>query len=520
MITLALLLAAFLLPQGEAQEGASSMPVTLQQCIYLAEKNSLSLRMSEIDVQIGKAQVGSALGKFDTIAFLDGSYDKNTSPETSFLAQGNFAGFGTPQGKVIVVGILTKTWQASAGFKGQLLTGGSYQADVNWSKRWTEAGTFGGYNPEYRSDVGLSLTQPLLRGFGTTVAKKDILAARNNLRGTAQALEEGRILRAAEVISAYWEFYFARRNVATRAFFVEQAEKLVRIKRKRLEVGDATRLDVVEAESNLATRQQELIKARNEIDRTLDELKRLIFPFDEQAEWDLELVPLTEASEERVEPSAWQEAAAVALERRPELLKRREWLKNNDLEILVAENAILPRLDLTGTARLNHLSDSRSDSLDFSDDYRHFSAGVSFEMPIGNRSARYNLSVARLEKIKALLEYKDVENDIIQQVRDGVRNVANRKEEIDAASEAVRLAAERWRQEQTRQEVGFSTTFQARDAEAQWQEALDAELRALFEYQIALASLDAAQGTLLERYGILPAPPPLLDDRAGVFFDS
>ena len=512
-----LIFCALLFP-AEEPGGMVTMPVTMQQCIYLAEKNSLTLRMSQVDVQISKAELGGTLGTFDTIAFLNYNFTKDNNPTASALARGDLFGATSPE--VVVTGILRKSHVLSSGFRGTLLNGASYQADVNWSKSSTSAGTFGGYNPEYRSDIGLSVVQPLLRNFGSAVNKAGIVSARNAMMGAAELLEESRILRAQEVISAYWLYYFARKNAETADFLVEQAEKLVKINEKKLEVGDARRLDVVEAESDLAKRQQELITAGNEIGRTADDLKRLIFPFDEQDEWEVDLIPLTEASEETFELPAWQDAAQVALERRPELLRQQQFLKNNDLDILVAENQILPQFDLNASLRFNNLADSKGQVLNYDDEFYTITAGFSVEMPIGNRTARYGLASARLRKIRALLEYKNMENQVIQEVRNGVREVRNTKKEIEAAHEAVRLAEERWNAEQKRQEVGYSTTFQVRDAQAVWQEAKDAELRSLFNFQIARAALGAAQGILLQQYGILPAPKPRLDDRAGVHFDS
>lgn len=523
MTSAMLILVAWLVSQDT--EPPRVMPVTLQQCIYLAERNSIPLRIDEVAVQIAEAEIGRELGTFDTVAFFDGSYQKDIRPTASALEAGTLGPFGSDGSsagspEIIVTGITTDSWQINTGFRGMLLNGASYQADVDWSKVETTAGTFGGFNPEYRSGIGVSFTQPLLRGYGTTVNKAPVLQAQNRLLGAAENLETSRVLRASEVIRAYWEYFFSFRTLETRDFLVGQAERLVEINSKKLEVGDARRIDVIEAESELASRQQEQITAENDIGRTADELKRLIFPFEDQEEWDAELVPITAEAEAAVEPPAWRAAATRALERRPELRRLRELLENNDLRILVAENAVLPRFDLNASLRFNQLAGSKGQVLNYDDDFYSIGAGVSVEVPLGNRFARYDLSIVRLQKIQALLEYKDVENQVIQEVRDGVREVANRKKEIDAAREAVRLAAERWSSEQKRQEVGFSTTFQVREAQAQWREAKDAETRALFEYQIALAALDQAQGTLLERYGILPAPQPRLEDRAGVHFDS
>lgn len=507
------LLAAFL---AQDEPGAARMPITLQQCIYLTEKNSLALRIDEVDVQIAKASVGSALGQFDTVGFLTGQYNKSITPSASVLDVGSTG--GSPAFEVI--GVLNETWRVNGGFRGALIGGASYQADIDWNKRFSEPSGFSVFNPSYTSSAGFSFTQPLLNGFGTTVSKADVLRAKNNMMGAAETLEESRILRAQEVVAAYWNFYFAQKTLETRQFLVEQGQKLVEINRKKKLVGEFKKIDVIEAEAELAQRQQDLIVAESEIGRTQDALKRLIFPFEDRNEWEVALVPLTEPAYGEFAPPDWREAARVAMERRPELRKRRESLKNNDIDIVVAENAILPQLDLNTSLRFNQLAQSKGQVLNFDEEFYSVGAGFSLEMPIGNRTARYNLSIARLTKIQALLDYKNTENQVIQEVRNGVRDVSNTSKEIAAAKEAVRLADERWKQEETRKAVGYSTNFLVRDAQAAWREAVDAQLQAEFGFQIARSALLAAQGMLLEAYGILPAPKPELDDRAGVHFGS
>lgn len=498
-------------PSSPPVTGAA-MPITLEQCIYMAEKNSLTQRLSEIDVQIAKARLGQELGTFDTVLFLNHNYERDINPSASSLE----GGFGSVQ----VIGIESETTTLNGGFRGTLLNGATYQADINWSKRLQSPAPFSLFNPTYRADVGVAVTQPLLRGFGTTVTKAALLQARNAMRSNAEALEEQRLQQARTVIEAYWNYFFARRTLETRLFNVAQAERLLAINTKRKEVGDMKRLDVVEAESELAQRKQDLLIAQNDIGKTSDALKRLIFPFDEIDEWAAELVPLTEPSDQARAIAAWVDAARTAIERRPELMRRRELLKNNDLQIVVAENAVLPQFDLTGSLRFNQLAASKGQVLNFDEDFYSIGGGFSLEMPIGNRTARYGLALARLQKIRALVEYQDAENDVVQQVRDAVREVGSKSQQIVAAREAVRLAKERWDAEETRQRVGFSTQFQVLDAQEEWRAAVDSEIQAQRDYQIALAILSATQGTLLEEYGILPMPEPKLQDRAGIHYDQ
>jgi outer membrane protein TolC len=499
------------------------LPVTVEQCVQLAERNSLLLRADEIDVQIAKGEVGRALGFFDTVYFLSTSYSRNHDPVARVVTTPGVlqpdGTFSQGTSRIEIEPIVSEDWRVDTGFRGTLVSGATYSVDLAYTKSETERPDPGpnSLDPSYRTDVGASISQPLLRGAGTTVTKANLLSARNTLRGAAHALEESRIQRAAETIAAYWDYYFARRNLETRELLVEQSSQLVEINKKKKAVGTMITLDVLEAQSELAQRQQELIVARNEIERSADALKRLIFDFEDRSMWDVELVPLTDASAEFVAPQDWNDAARVAIERRPELARRREFLKNNDIAIVVAENSVLPRLDLDASLRFNQLAGSKGQALNYDDDLYTLAVGFTLEVPIGNRSARAERDIARLQKLQALIEYKDAENQVIQDVRNGVREVLNSQKEIEAAHEAVRLASQRFAQLIERRGVGNATTFDVREAQTSWREAIDSETRALFNYEVAKTVLEAAKGTLLERYGILASPMPSVDERVGVF---
>lgn len=502
------------------------LPVTLEQCVQLAERNSLLLRVDEIDVQIAKGEVGRELGRFDTIYFLSTSYSRNHDPVARVVTTPGVlqpdGTFSQGSSRIEIEPIVSEDWRVDTGFRGTLVSGATYSVDLAYTKSETERPDPGptSLDPTYRTDVGASISQPLLRGAGTTVTKASLLSARNTLRGAAHALEESRIQRAAETIAAYWNYYFARRNLETRELLVEQSSQLVEINKKKKAVGTMITLDVLEAQSELAQRQQELIVAKNEIERSADALKRLIFEFDDRTMWEVELVPLTDASAQFDAPPEWNEAARVALEQRPELARRREFLKNNDIAIVVAENSVLPRLDFDASLRFNQLAGSKGQALNYDDDLYTLAVGFTLEVPIGNRSARADRDIARLQKLQALIEYKDAENQVIQDVRDGVREVLNSQKEIEAAHEAVRLASQRFAQLIERRGVGNATTFDVREAQTSWREAIDSETRALFNYEVAKALLEASKGTLLERYGILASPMPRVDERVGVFSGS
>jgi outer membrane protein TolC len=121
-------------------------------------------------------------------------------------------------------------------------------------------------------------------------------------------------------------------------------------------------------------------------------------------------------------------AVAQAVDSRPDIIQRRLSLRIRELEYWVAENGVLPRLDLQALYRANGVGQRLDDALDQAAglDYTDWTLGVTFTMPLGNRAPRANLRAAewQLSRERALL-------------RESVRLVAFRLaelvREIDAA---------------------------------------------------------------------------------------
>jgi outer membrane protein TolC len=110
--------------------------------------------------------------------------------------------------------------------------------------------------------------------------------------------------------------------------------------------------------------------------------------------------------------------------------------------------------------------------------------------------------MADLEKQKALYGVKDLENRVIQEVREAYRQIETNRKRIAAAEASRKLAEERLRSETRRFEVGLATNLDVLDFQEKLSVARSKELRARIDYQGSLVNLERVKGTLLESKGI------------------
>src|SRR5690606_1910943 len=133
-----------------------------------------------------------------------------------------------------------------------------------------------GGNLSQNADISLSVTQPLLRGFGIDVTLADLRRAEALDRATRLELQRALldVLRDTEL--AYWGVAdaFARRRLGDSNR--ELARQLLEETEQRADLGLATRLELLQAESNLATREQEIIAAEQLLSERTDTLAALL----------------------------------------------------------------------------------------------------------------------------------------------------------------------------------------------------------------------------------------------------
>src|ERR1700751_5455468 len=214
--------------------------------------------------------------------------------------------------------------------------------------RQTKNSQFSTFSPALTSSFNASLTQQLLQGFGFLPNRRFIIIAKNNRNLSDVAFRLQIITTVDQIQNIYWDLVNAYENVKVQQDALELANKTLSDNKKQVEIGTLAPIEIVRAQSQVATNQQQLTVAqtnlelqqllmKNALSRTLVD-QRLI---------DAEVIP-TDTMRIVADEAAPQDQGLVndALTHRPELLESRIDLSSREVSLKAVKNSLLPSLDL------------------------------------------------------------------------------------------------------------------------------------------------------------------------------
>ncbi len=366
-------------------------------------------------------------------------------------------------------------------------------------------------DPAYESRALIGFEQPLLRGFGRDVNRAEIRLARNQRQRSVARLEQTMLDVARQVEEAYYDLVLAWRRLEVSQWLVGVGVQVrdVLDQRRAFDARDAQFADAV---ARVEQRQADVLRARRSVQAASDRLKLLL----NDAE-------LTVGSTALIRPAitldsspftfSYRDLVVEAVDRRPEI--RQTLLSVDDATInrQVADNGVLPRLDLSAQVSWRSLGDSWDESLEsvVDDQFVEYLLGLRFEMPVGNRGPRAIARQARLIRAQTLARYREVLQGVVQDVKSALRDVETGYDLIQATRSFRVAQAENLRALLVEKETLAGLTPEFLNLEFQRQETLATarvqEFDAQVRYRQAIAALARATGGSLDRYGIVFDPP-------------
>ena len=308
---------------------------------------------------------------------------------------------------------------------------------------------------------------------------------------------------------------------------LETAQALLSQTKTQYEVGVVSKVEVVEAEAGVADREFNLIRQDNFYLAAQDSLANLLLGSRFTAHSDVH-IEATDQPEDFVHYQVdAEDATRRAFAHRPEIAVIDNRIERQNFEEKFAINQRLPALDLqlgygnsglagkpqcsvlTGTAKTDCQALSTSDFGDSLNDFleddaaEQFTARALFSIPITNTTARARASQADIELRRIKTEKRRIEQTIILEVRDAVRNMKSAYEGIVAARRSSAASEEQLRAERIRLEYGESTPFDVLLREEGFVTARSREIDAIRLYRISVTGLNRAQGSILSNRNIV-----------------
>lgn len=471
--------------------------VSLAEIVLRALQNNLDISVSRQTRESRITDIVFEQSKFDPLLSLNGQYNRSVTPL-------NRPFFGL-SGDVInkVEGFDQNQSQVTVDMTQNLTTGGNY--DLNFSpSRTFVAGSPGFlFNPGYQSGLIFTLTQPLLRNFGTDINKTFIHIAQNNAKVEEQVFVDRVLTVIATVEQSYWELVFANENLKVAQAALKAAEELLASNRAKAKAGVMAIVDVLQAEAAVASRIEQILIAEKSIHDQEDQLRRLLNPSEEDLRQDVRLIPLDQPVK-TLDPISLQEAIDVAMERRPEVLQAKKNIETSELNSKYAKNQLLPNLAFQGTGGLAGLGKDVGDMMNrnVGGDFYNYGAGLVLSYPLGNRSAISQYNKRQIESRNAQASLTSVRQQVIVNVREAVRRVQTDFRRIETTRTARIMSEKQLQAEQERLNVGLSTTRFVLDFQRDLATARGNELRATVDYNKSLSNLNRNKGTTLEKYNI------------------
>lgn len=497
---------------ADQQQGDAEL-LTLREAIRLALENNLDIELARYEPQIADKRIDEATGAYDPLLF--GSYTRNhdeTPVSSAFLN----AVAGTA-----VTNIETHEWSWDAGLSGILPIGIEYSSTFETEKVNTDSPSTT-LDPEYNTHWVTLLTVPLLRDLVTN--ELSIAVARTRT-ASSRSLDDFRAQLTDLIVAveaAYWELAASIANTRVARKSLQTATELLEQTRVQYEVGVVSRVEVVQAEAGVAQREFELIAAENREERAHDDLLNTILAPSQRIFEDRRVKP---------EPAVFRDydvdihvATDKALELRPELASARRLVEDAELRLRLAENQLLPSLDLVGRWQYNGQAGKVTDFAAAADptlpglvdrnrgDTLHdwfnasgnksYTIGGEFSIPFGNHTAKAVRTQRSIELRRASTQLAREVQSVILDVRNAVRNLRSSIEGIQAAERNRVAQSETLDAEQERLRLGDSTPFQVLEHE---EDLAEAERQLIFSLQVhrnAISGLDRAQGTLLDNMSI------------------
>lgn len=475
--------------------------------IQLALKNNLDIQVKGLQAGIEEDRLTQAYGVFEPGFKVDGNWEKINTPQNAqeFVATG---------GTVLELNQLNgnprifheDNFHFKESLGGKLPLGTTYEFFNQWDilrNDLNRDSALSLFSPEYGTFTGLNITQPLLKDFGTDVGMAQIRVQRKNILISKLDLKASLLATVANVVKNYLDLAFASENVKLRQEEVDLATKLTMDREDQLERGVTTSQDVSHSESALAEAVERLVEAEDDrLDRQNALL--LLISQDVSIHDTSHIAPTSHLFGQKMEFDR-DKLLMAAYNNRPDYLAALERVQRDQIKIIYAQNQMLPRIDFKGTVGYNGLADSGTDSITraFNPQGPQYSVGFSVSVPIGNEDAIGKREEAKKEKQISIISLKQAEMNTILEINKALELLDANYKRLEAMRTFRKAADDNFADENTRLEKGLSSEMQLSKLHRDETEAKTRELAALADYEKALVSLYAADGTLLEHEGVV-----------------
>lgn len=387
-------------------------------------------------------------------------------------------------------------------------------------------------NPATTSFLDLSVSQKLLQGFGFAVNNRNIRIAKNNLKVADLTFKIQVLNTVSYIVSQYWLLVSYNEDVRVRRSALALSQKLFEDNKKQVEIGTLAPIEIIRAEAEVASRQQDLETSETNVLQQETILKTALSRngIADPAVSNARIVATDPIRiPEQEDASLSDDLVTGALAARPELIQSRIILENSNISLVGTRSAMLPTIDAYGSFRNNGLAGSpnalpipgsggltnggRADQFlvggygsvlgqVFRRNFPDYIIGVQMNIPLRNRAAQADIAAAQANLRQNTLQVERLISGIRVDVKNALTAVRQARFRVQSARKNRTLQEQTLDAEQKKYALGATTLFQVIQAQRDLATAQGSEVSAQAAYIQARNQLDLATGRTLEAHNV------------------
>lgn len=472
-------------PDVSSAEELKKTPLTLQNAIDAAMRGNLNLIYTRFEPEKTSQDVKIEESVFDPQLNLSFTYTDSKDSRSSSYVEGaiiprnNYLNYNLNLQKKVETGANVKVWTGSSRTETN-----SHDASLN---------------PYYVANIGVDVTQPVLKGAGFAVNLAPIAIARSHRKESELALRKKILDTILNSEVAYWNLSAAYAFRDLRRSNLELAKKLLEENKAKFAVGIIRRQDVLQAEANIAEAEEKMISAEQLIQQNNDELLGTFgkLEFDNNPMFAVAVLP-----QDNIEMPNFEGVVSGALEFDLDMQIAMEAIERSRLEYVVADDNVNPTLNLRAGASVLSKDDNYLDSYKHAAQRKGYSwnAGVDFALPWGLREERARKVKSQINLRQSQVNLSNVRQDLMQSLRSAYRDLEAGIETRRSAARTLALNMESFDQQKALYDVGLVTFRDVLQAQRDLDESKSRYLDAVYSVILARAKLSRLDGTILRRH--------------------
>ena len=390
------------------------------------------------------------------------------------------------------------------------------------------------YNPLLQSTLRAQATQHILQGFGTWINRRFIIQAKNDRRIADSAFRQQVIYTITQVESIYWSLVSGYEDVQAKTRALDQSTQLAADDRRQVEIGTLAPLDVVNADSQVATDKQALISAQSNLEyqqllmkqafaRNLNDPQLANAPVEPTDRVGLNRLPEEDAKLE--------DLVSQAYANNPQVEQAVLAMQNNKITIRAEKNGLLPIVDAYGFYGASSTGGQQNPLLNcggftsttfvpcppgtypstgygsalqnlLNNNAPDYGVGVNMTIPLRNRGAQADQVRSQMEYRQTEMRLQQIYTQLRIQMVNALYALTNDRAGVTASQAARDYANQSFEDENKKLRLGASTTANVLQQGRNLGTAENNLNSALGAYARDRSTLGQILSNTLDRYGV------------------